>query len=210
MGFTQQWKEHIDRRVFHYRKVDLNINVLTMKGYFLGGFSCKAGFLELYLGAEIFIKGAFNVKCALERSHPDQKIASNFGFGATGAIGMGAEAKFVPGSEVLFKVSCAVYTGGELDGMFWPFHKGGCHFDLTPKIILPKFTFTISVILLGTFQKAIPIFWYKEVKHKFTWPKPMKDEMDKQTEQIEKDRAGAMKRAKKADARYRKHMSKRT
>jgi len=209
LSFTQQWREHIDRRVYHYRNLNLNINLVTVKFYGVAGFMCKVAFLEVCVGAEVYVKGNVNFKGAIEHSHPDVKFRHQLGVGGTGGITVGAEAKFVPGSEIFFKASGAVTTGLPIDGMFWILHERGPHFDLGIKWVLPKITFTIKVILLGTFEKAIPLWFKKEYGHTFTFPSPVKDALSKQSKNIEKERLESNKRAKKADKRYQKMMKKR-
>ena len=210
LSFTQQWREHIDRRVYHYRKLDLNINLVTVKFYGVAGFMCKVAFLEVCVGAEVYVKGNVNFKGAIEHSHPDVKFRHQLGVGGTGGITIGAEAKFVPGSEIFFKASGAVTTGLPIDGMFWLLHERGPHFDLSIKWVMPKITFTIKVICLGTFEKAIPL-WFKPAYNllSFTFPSPVKDALSKQSKNIEKERLESNKRAKAADKRYQKMMKKR-
>jgi len=209
LSFTQQWREHIDRRVYHYRNLTLNINLVTVKFYGVAGFMCKVAFLEVCVGAEVYVKGNVNFKGAIEHSHPDVKFRHQLGVGGTGGITIGAEAKFVPGSEIFFKASGAVTTGLPIDGMFWLLHERGPHFDLGIKWVLPKITFTIKVMLLGTFEKAIPLWFKKEYGHIFTFPTPVKDALSKQSKNIEKERSESNKRAKEADKRYQKMMKKR-
>jgi len=154
LSYFHQFREHVDRRVYLYRKGTLDVRVVTIKAYLFGGFWVEFIIGEIKAGAEINVNGNIGIRGYVENTHPDAQNSVNIGFGPTGGIGCGAEIMVIVGSADWCRAAGGVRTSISAGGTFWLKHTEGPHFDYDIKFDGVQLYVVGHLVLVGTWEKV--------------------------------------------------------
>lgn len=208
LSLFRQYREHIDRRVYVYRKGEIDLKLVKITVGIFGGAWFELLFLEFKAGAEIVIDGYFGVKGAIETAHPDADVNRNVGFGPTGGIGATAEIKVIVGNADWCKAAAGLTSGLDIEGMMWVAHQDGPHLAVELKFRGVKLYVIAHLVLVGAwefshyFVKDRPVWKGKFLEEKDS-PADISAMLDKQDEDMEEIEAEMIKDGKKKQAQTR-------
>lgn len=210
LSYTHDHREHTDKRVWLHHKFDLDLNLITAKVFVFGGATIETILLLVQVGLEVYVKGLIGIKGNFENSHPDADNKFEIGFGPTGGIGIGAEIRAIVGQPDWVSATGTIESGINVEAIYWAKKNGESapFLDVSFKWEGVKLKGVVHIILVGHWEKEIPIFDEKEI-WSGRFPKMQKEEeikqmLDAQTEELEESynqrRKEAAKREKKLQA----------
>jgi hypothetical protein len=201
LAYTHDQREHVDKRVWLHHKFDIDLNIVTAKVFLFGGASYEFLVATLQIGLEVYVRGMIGVKGNFEKTHPDAEKGWDIGFGPTGSIGIGAEAKAIVGQPDWFSATASIETAFSVQATYWarkegedaPFMEGDFKWEGV------KLKGVAHIILVGHWEHEIPLCKEREI-WSGRFPEVSRDDqiknmLEEQTVELEKSNR---KRAKEA------------
>ena len=214
LAYTHGHREHVDKRVWLHHKFDLDLNLVTAKIYVFGGAAVEFLLFYFQIGLEVYVKGLIGVKGNFETTHPDAAKGWEIGFGPTGGIGIGAEAKAIAGQPDWISASGTIETGVAVEAMYWLKKEGedAPYLDVNFKWEGVKLKGVAHIILVGHWEKEFPICDEREI-WSGRFPKEQKEEEMKrmladQNKELQESYKERMKEAQKREKKLKEQKAK--
>ena len=201
LSYTHDHREHVDKRVWLHHKFDIDLNIVTAKVFLFGGASYEFIIATIQAGLEVYVRGMIGVRGNFEKNHPDAEKEWDIGFGPTGSIGVGVEAKIIIGQPDWLSVSASVETVFSVEATYWMRKEGeeSPFLEAAFKWEGIKLKAVAHVILIGHWEEEVELCKEREIwSGRFpreSRENEIKQMLADQTEELEKSNR---KRAKEA------------
>lgn len=165
LAYTHDHREHLDTRVWLHHKFDIDLNIVTAKVFLFGGASYEFLLFTFQIGLEVYVRGSIGVKGNFEKTHPDAEKKWDIGFGPTGSIGVGAEAKAIVGQPDWISATGTIETVFSVEATYWARKEGedAPFMEAAFKWEGVKLKGVAHVILVGHWEKEIELCKEREI-----------------------------------------------